>query len=389
MLGRLGRLEESRIVLKHLLDSRSSADSQEAWERMAQDYLVTLTRLQRGSEMVEVADTVMDVVGESAHFQYQAILGLMIQEKFRAASERLESCRPRLKPLGQLATKFVQMDQILAAKLSKENRRETEASPVDIAKLREVNEILKLEPQGFTVVREHARHGTLVLPMDHCLVTSQEELEALEAPTSKQEMVLSIECRRHFDRGDFKAAYVAAGNYLLDFPLSVYAHQREAEYSELQGNFEAAARHLRKAIALEPDFRTLKDLGRVLYRAGHFQESATLLGYVFSIRSEEKNGFIVAGLAAQYLAALAKLRRGKELLAVAQAAIDEVGTSPSFEYYAALGEVLLGHREAAGQRLASFLDQCPEEHLWRKKFEELSAFLVSLPPKTRVDPKGV
>lgn len=44
VLGKLGKLEASRIILQHLFERRSFADSHEEWTSSVQAYLVTLSR---------------------------------------------------------------------------------------------------------------------------------------------------------------------------------------------------------------------------------------------------------------------------------------------------------------------------------------------------------
>ena len=388
VLGKMGDLQGSGVVLKHCLDLPVSEASRESWRRAAEDYLVTLTRQERGDEMVQVADRVIGELGESSLFQYQAILGLMIQEKFQEASDRLQACKPRLTLRGQMVRKFAQLEQILTGKLLQKQLNEAEAGGVAEARLRRVVQLLKLEPTGFSVPRTHERYGTLVLPMDHCSVTNQDELEALQEPATVQGDLLAMQCQRHVDRRDYSAAFDRAGEFLTEFPFSAYAHQLQGAYREAQKQFEDAMRHLRKSAAIDPSYAIISDMGRVLFKLGDIEDSAVMLSYAFSIRGEERSQLTVRRGTLQLLTVLGKLRKGEELLHVAKIALAEHGSSSSLEYHAALGEMLTGDYRTAERRIDSVLSRIRETDPGRKDLEVLVQILQELKAQNRFTPAG-
>ena len=127
-------------------------------------------------------------------------------------------------------------------------------------------------------------------------------------------------------------------------------------YSEGLRDFGGAARHLRKAVAIAPDFGALSDLGRVLGKAGEAEEAAVVLGYLFSIRTEASGQRQAISAIVALLMTLADLKRGDELGAVTQAAIADYGPNEVFEYHAVLSAMLRGASRRLGVASTRFRD---------------------------------
>jgi len=118
VLGKQGKLEDSLILSRFLLKNRKEASSDQEAMGSIQDLLVTLTRLQKGAEMVQVADAAIADYGGATVFHYQAILGLMLTKAFQPAMRRLESVEPHLNPADPMSAKFAQLKQILRGNLN-------------------------------------------------------------------------------------------------------------------------------------------------------------------------------------------------------------------------------------------------------------------------------
>ena len=378
VLGKLGQLDDASVLHEHLFEIREAAPSEQARRRMVQDYLVTLTRAQSGQRMVEVVDLALRELGESAPLQYQAVLGLMIQEDFQAAQDRLEAFKPRLNPAEPIAARFAQMEKILAAKLGSKPGRRDEAVAPHASALRRLNGVLRLETQGLAVAFEQGRLGRLVLPLDHCSVSSVRALRERPTHTQAQLDALIAGCQGHVDRSDLKAAHEAAGAFLKEFPLAAYAHRLQGAYSEGLRDFGGAARHLRKAVAIAPDYGTLSDLGRVLGKSGEAEEAAVVLGHLFSIRTEASSQRQAIAAIVPLLMALAHLKRGDELGVVTQAAITDYGPNEVFEYHAVLSAMLRKDFPAARRRLDAVQGRFRADSPWRGRLMGLADILKTL-----------
>jgi len=118
VLGKQGKLEDSLILYRFLFETRKEASSDQEAVRAIQGLLVTLTRLQKGAEMVQVADAANADYGGAALFHYQAILGIMLTKAFQPAMRRLESVEPHLNPADPMSAKFAQLKQILGGNLN-------------------------------------------------------------------------------------------------------------------------------------------------------------------------------------------------------------------------------------------------------------------------------
>ena len=89
VLGKQKKLEDSLAILRYLFAHRDQASSREQAIGFTQTLLVTLTQLQRGEEMVQVADAAIESYGAATVFLYQAILGLLLSGQAAAGLARL------------------------------------------------------------------------------------------------------------------------------------------------------------------------------------------------------------------------------------------------------------------------------------------------------------
>ena len=101
-----------RDSLSHVFEIRNQAPNQQAALTVAGDLLVTLHRLNRGDEMVRVADIAIAEYGAVSSIEYQAILGLFVADKKEEASERLNKALTNLNPQDPLLPRFEQMRQV-------------------------------------------------------------------------------------------------------------------------------------------------------------------------------------------------------------------------------------------------------------------------------------
>lgn len=386
VLGKVGKLKESKVVFSHVYRLRKTARDEEEVRRVFREYLITLTRLKCGQEMTEVADVGIAEFGESSYFQYQAILGLMIEEEYKAGKNRLEKFRPRLLTSDPLFQKFDQLSGVLEAKL-----KELGPNGLSSKKKTVLNSVLKLEDRGFSVEFKHRNLGSLLLPMDHSSIGSEKELGKVLVPSQAVVDQLVTECQLLVEQKDLKGAYARCGDFLREFPLSAYPHRLQGAYSEGLQDFKLAAGHLRKAAAIEPDFGTLTDLGRVLWKAEEVEQSVVVLGYLFSIRSEAPSSKSSFAVLIPLMAALSHLRRGEELRAVCQASIESYGPNEPFEYYAVLGELYCSDFDAGRRRLMAVESRFRPEGPWKEKLlglKEIIEAKLSGPKKTP-SPVGV
>jgi tetratricopeptide (TPR) repeat protein len=118
VLGKQGKLEDSLILYRFLFENRKEASSDQEAMGSIQGLLVTLTRLQKGAEMVQVADAAIADYGGATLFHYQAILGLMLSKSFEPAIRRLVALEPHLNPADPLLAKLAQLKQILKGNLN-------------------------------------------------------------------------------------------------------------------------------------------------------------------------------------------------------------------------------------------------------------------------------
>ena len=112
----MGELEDSRIVFRFLFEKRNQIKDTKSAIGFVQGLLVTLTRLGRGEEMVEVADAAIAEYGPATIFHYQGILGLCISEQLGPAAARLNGVLPHLQNADPLYPKFQQLKQMLESK---------------------------------------------------------------------------------------------------------------------------------------------------------------------------------------------------------------------------------------------------------------------------------
>jgi len=118
VLGKRGSLNESLVLYRFLFENRKEAGSDREALRFIQGLLVTLTRLQKGAEMVQVADAAIADYGGATTLHYQAILGLMISKAFQPALNRLEAIESYLNPADPMSAKFAQLKQVLRGNLN-------------------------------------------------------------------------------------------------------------------------------------------------------------------------------------------------------------------------------------------------------------------------------
>jgi tetratricopeptide (TPR) repeat protein len=118
ILGKQGKLEDSLVIYLFLFENRKKSSSDGEAIHFLQGLLVTLTRLQRGEDMVRVSDVAIADYGGATIFHYQAILGLMLSKSFQPAMRRLMALEPHLNPTDPLLAKFAQLKQILTKSLN-------------------------------------------------------------------------------------------------------------------------------------------------------------------------------------------------------------------------------------------------------------------------------
>lgn len=115
--GKQNALEEALAIFTHLQANHAEAPTKNVAINTVKEALVTLTRLQRGEEMVRVADAAIEDLGPASVFHYHAVLGLIIAGRLPEAVRRLEGLEGRLSPQDPLVPKFAQMKAIALAKL--------------------------------------------------------------------------------------------------------------------------------------------------------------------------------------------------------------------------------------------------------------------------------
>ena len=113
LLGRAGRLEDACVVLDHLLGVIHDAPTPQLARSVFDALLVTLTRLQQGARMVEVADLAVVHCGQHLVFEYQAVLGYMLAKEPSKARTRLATMIGRVPADHPLAPKVEQMRHML------------------------------------------------------------------------------------------------------------------------------------------------------------------------------------------------------------------------------------------------------------------------------------
>lgn len=113
--GRQGKFAESRTLLEHLFTKRGQAPRAEA-QKVAATLLISLTKLKDGPAMVTVADQAIGTFGADPEWHYQAILGLVLQEKKAAAKERFDTVFAGLDRKHPLYSRFQQLGSVLTAR---------------------------------------------------------------------------------------------------------------------------------------------------------------------------------------------------------------------------------------------------------------------------------
>ncbi|MFK7820856.1 MAG: tetratricopeptide repeat protein [Planctomycetaceae bacterium] len=111
--GQQGKYDDSLVVLSHLFENRSQAGSQQVAIGLTNDLLVTLQRAQQGERMVQVADQAIAEFGQVSSFEYQAILGFVLQNLQDNAKSRLRRVLTELSEDDPLLPRFQQMKQVL------------------------------------------------------------------------------------------------------------------------------------------------------------------------------------------------------------------------------------------------------------------------------------
>ena len=114
LLGQAGRFDASRVALEYLLCIIDEAPSSATAGEVFRSLLVTLTRLQQGARMVEVADKAIAHQGPQLVFEYQAVLGHILAQQPDAARARLRPLLVRVPASHPLVGKLNQMRQMLS-----------------------------------------------------------------------------------------------------------------------------------------------------------------------------------------------------------------------------------------------------------------------------------
>ena len=113
LMGRLGHLEESEIILMHLILRADKGVVKDILRTTVFDLLVTLGRLQKGESMVMIARWAMNRWGFEPSYAYQEILGLLIQKETQKAKQYFLITFPRIPAQHPMYAKFLSMKNIL------------------------------------------------------------------------------------------------------------------------------------------------------------------------------------------------------------------------------------------------------------------------------------
>jgi len=252
-----------------------------------------------------------------------------------------------------------------------------------------LNAALRLESTaGFNMKFSHPGVGELCLPMDHSTAAAESDLAEPRDPPQEEADAFVEACQLLVNQKDLLGAYAEADAFLERYPLFVRAHHLQGAYAEGLQDYKKAAFHLRKCVAIHPGFLALTDLGRVLGKAGETEQAVTILGYLFKNRAQAPTPNQAVGCIVPLLYGLARLKGGKELRVVSEAAIAEHGPNSVFQYHAILGAMLSGEFEAANQRLLEVEPRFnPEDPLHAQLMslkEIIGIKLAEARPKTKI-----
>ena len=113
LMGYLGRLAESEIILMHLISRADKGIVEDVLRTAVFDLLVTLGRLKKGDSMVMIARWAMNRWGFEPSYAYQEILGLILQKDSLKAKQHFLITFPRIPAQHPMYEKFLSMKNIL------------------------------------------------------------------------------------------------------------------------------------------------------------------------------------------------------------------------------------------------------------------------------------
>ncbi len=113
-LGKMGKYDDSRTLLEHLVAERAKAPDDLQARRATGILLITLTKLKDGAAMIEVADAAIVDLGESPDLVYQAALGRILEERFAEAEKLVDGQLARLKADSPFVPRFQNMKRVIA-----------------------------------------------------------------------------------------------------------------------------------------------------------------------------------------------------------------------------------------------------------------------------------
>jgi tetratricopeptide (TPR) repeat protein len=128
VLGKQAKLEDALVLYSFLFENRQEVGSEKQAIRFTESLLLTLNRLQRGDEMLRVADAAIADYGEHSFFHYQAVLGLIISERFGLALRRIEAVVPQIDQDDIVRVKLSRLKGELKGKLNKEEQQSPPAA---------------------------------------------------------------------------------------------------------------------------------------------------------------------------------------------------------------------------------------------------------------------
>jgi tetratricopeptide (TPR) repeat protein len=236
--------------------------------------------------------------------------------------------------------------------------------------------ILRIESsEGFTLKFNHPDFGELSLAIvdpTGILSVTQEETGT---PPTKEVDALRAACDTCLEKRDLPGAFAEAEAFSERYPVFGYAYALQGAFALDMGHVEAAAFYMRQAIAIQPSFTALGELGRALGKQAKLEDALVLYSFLFENRQEASSEKQAIRFTESLLLTLNRLKRGEEMVRVADTAIADYGDHAFFQYQAILGLIISEYFGPALSRIEAVAPGIDQDDIVKVKLTRLKGGL--------------